>query len=458
LPINKPGDEYEQEANRIAEQVMAMPTRPGVNGALPRIERFSGQTNGQMEAAPAIVDQAVASPGHPLEPALRRDMEQRFGHDFARVRIHAGERAADAADALRAHAFSVGDHVAFAEGRYAPATQMGRRLLAHELAHIVQQTPNRVGPHAGVVHRQPAPTRAGMTRVELARRLKAIYGHDVTIEVGDKARQARELDAPSNQRNLPDTWREWDPGASTPLYDEILRAVEDFGREVGGVPNIGHVVFYEVRYVYDDQNRVVVADDKAAAEIDRKHGAIRVYKSALYETKDLGPSSFQRSGEPFASKRSTRGEAAPQDFGTRAQSQRHAIAHELGHGVERATSSLSEFEQAVGWVRGALYDIQAKGVKEAIEAIAKGRGAEPPAAARITKQNWNSGAHLEQPMSEYAVTSSTEDFAESITAWLYARDVLKARSPARFKFFDDQDRRKSWLPKLVTPGATPAPT
>lgn len=80
---------------------------------------------------------------------------------------------------------------------------------------------------------------------------------------------------------------------------------------------------------------------------------------------------------------------------TRAESQRRTIAHELGHGVERATRSLAAFEQAVGWVRVGgelrLYDIQARGVKAAIA-----RGAEPPAAARITRGNWNSGTHLEQ--------------------------------------------------------------
>ena len=85
------------------------------------------------------------------------------------------------------------------------------------------------------------------------------------------------------------------------------------------------------------------------------------------------------------------------------------------------------------------------------------RGAEPPAAARITRGNWNSGTHLEQPLREYAVTDSSEDYADSLMAWLYARDALKARSPARFKFFDDQARRKGWLPKLAS-GAPAAPT
>ena len=97
LKVNEPGDIYEQEADRIADQVMATPAHPAVSGAPPRIQRFSGQSNGQMDAAPASVDQALASPGRPLEPALRQDMEQRFGHDFSRVRVHSGAAAEQSA-------------------------------------------------------------------------------------------------------------------------------------------------------------------------------------------------------------------------------------------------------------------------------------------------------------------------------------------------------------------------
>jgi hypothetical protein len=88
LVINEPEDLYEQEADRIADQVMATPAHPDVSGAPPPIQRFSGQSSGhQSDEAPASVDQALASPDRPLEPTLRRDMEQRFGHDFSRVRV-----------------------------------------------------------------------------------------------------------------------------------------------------------------------------------------------------------------------------------------------------------------------------------------------------------------------------------------------------------------------------------
>jgi hypothetical protein len=66
-------------------------------------------------------------------------MESRFGHDFADVRIHADDAAQTAASALHARAFTTGSHIAFRHGAYAPESADGRRLLAHELAHVIQQ-------------------------------------------------------------------------------------------------------------------------------------------------------------------------------------------------------------------------------------------------------------------------------------------------------------------------------
>ncbi|MGH8581311.1 MAG: DUF4157 domain-containing protein [Gammaproteobacteria bacterium] len=138
--ISEPGDQYEQEADRVAEQVMTAPTNSKVSSALPRIQRFSGHSNGQMDAAPTSVDQSLASPGRPLVPALREDMEQRFGHDFSTVRVHTGADAERSAREVNAHAYTVGHDIVFRLGRFAPGTREGRRLIAHELTHVVQQS------------------------------------------------------------------------------------------------------------------------------------------------------------------------------------------------------------------------------------------------------------------------------------------------------------------------------
>jgi hypothetical protein len=145
LKINQPGDIYEQEADRIADQVSAAPIGSSVSGGPFRIRQLSGQTNGPIGPAPRSVDTALAGPGMPLEPAFRREMEQRFGYDFSRVRVHSGSTAEQSAHDVNADAYTVGQNIVFGAGRFARETQQGRRLLAHELTHVVQQG------HAGAV-------------------------------------------------------------------------------------------------------------------------------------------------------------------------------------------------------------------------------------------------------------------------------------------------------------------
>ncbi len=88
---------------------------------------------------PPIVHEVLRSPGEPLDSTTRAFFESRFGHDFSQVRVHTDARAADSAQAVNALAFTVGRNVVFSAGEYAPSTTIGRRLLAHELSHVVQQ-------------------------------------------------------------------------------------------------------------------------------------------------------------------------------------------------------------------------------------------------------------------------------------------------------------------------------
>jgi Domain of unknown function (DUF4157) len=141
LKVNEAGDIYQQEADRIADQVLATAVHPGANGAPPRIQCFASQMSGQADAALASVDQTLASPSSPLEPTLQQEMGRRFGYDFSSVRVHTDARAAESARAVNARAYTVGEHVVFDAGCYSPTTPTGQRLLAHELAHVVQQSP-----------------------------------------------------------------------------------------------------------------------------------------------------------------------------------------------------------------------------------------------------------------------------------------------------------------------------
>lgn len=101
--------------------------------------RESTETGTSQSAVAGVVDSVLRLPGQPLNADVREYLEPRFGYDFGQVRIHADARAAASADAVHARAYTVGHNIVFANGAYAPDTDEGRRLLAHELTHTIQQ-------------------------------------------------------------------------------------------------------------------------------------------------------------------------------------------------------------------------------------------------------------------------------------------------------------------------------
>jgi hypothetical protein len=133
-------DPLELEADRVAEQVIAADRHPEGRAGAPRIQRRATPSGGQVGKVPVSVHRALADPATPLAPALRKDMEQRFGFDFSQVRVHTGGRAEQSAREVSAHAYTMGHDLVFGAGRFAPGTVAGRRLIAHELTHVVQQT------------------------------------------------------------------------------------------------------------------------------------------------------------------------------------------------------------------------------------------------------------------------------------------------------------------------------
>ncbi|HEX8572412.1 MAG TPA: DUF4157 domain-containing protein [Allosphingosinicella sp.] len=138
LEIGAADDPLEREADRIADSVLA-----GVGSDLSRVpvtlRRRVATAAPAAGEAPASVHHALAEPGRPLDAAIRRDLEPRFGRDFSKVRIHADGAAARSAADVGASAYTVGSDIVFAAGGYAPDSPAGRHLLAHELAHVVQQ-------------------------------------------------------------------------------------------------------------------------------------------------------------------------------------------------------------------------------------------------------------------------------------------------------------------------------
>ena len=114
--------------------------RSAGNQAMDRLmQAAKGNVPPESEAVPPAVLHVLRAPGLRLDPATRESMEWRFGHDLGQVRVHTDGKASGSARAVNAQAYTVGPDVVFGEGRYAPGTGAGQQLLAHELAHVVQQ-------------------------------------------------------------------------------------------------------------------------------------------------------------------------------------------------------------------------------------------------------------------------------------------------------------------------------
>jgi outer membrane protein OmpA-like peptidoglycan-associated protein len=120
-----------------AVQTTTKPQNSGASGLL--LQRGVSESNVGVGAAPAIVHDVLSSPGQPLDADTRAFFEPRFGHDFGHVQVHSGARAAESARAVSAHAYTVGRHVVFGTGWPALHSAAGKRLVAHELVHVVQQ-------------------------------------------------------------------------------------------------------------------------------------------------------------------------------------------------------------------------------------------------------------------------------------------------------------------------------
>ncbi len=137
LAINRPGDEYEQEADQVADQVIRMPEFSRRFSLSP----MKRGTESKGEVSP-IVREVLSSPGQSLNADTCALMEQRFGHDFGGVRVHTDEKAAESARAANALAYTLGRDIVFGAGQFAPGTSGGDKLLTHELTHVIQQQKN----------------------------------------------------------------------------------------------------------------------------------------------------------------------------------------------------------------------------------------------------------------------------------------------------------------------------
>lgn len=184
LKVSQRNDPAEIEADHIADRVMRMPedkatpitTRESSASSIHRkcsacegeeetIQRKPlPSSGGAASQSPVHVRDAISAGGRPLDAQTRSFFEPRFGYDLSHVRVHTGGMAADSALELNAHAYALGHDVVFGAGRFAPGTHEGRTLIAHELAHVVQQGNSRL------VQRQKVKDLVDMVHSELERR------------------------------------------------------------------------------------------------------------------------------------------------------------------------------------------------------------------------------------------------------------------------------------------------
>jgi hypothetical protein len=158
LSVNEPGDRYEQEADAMADRVMRMsmpsigefpffkPAQTGIQRKcehceeeekLHRKESSGAETHGGNELDSYVG--SLGSSGQALPESSRQFFEPRFGQDFSNVRIHTDSVAAKSAQSINALAYTTGNNIVFNNGQYSPESDSGKRLMAHELTHVVQQ-------------------------------------------------------------------------------------------------------------------------------------------------------------------------------------------------------------------------------------------------------------------------------------------------------------------------------
>ncbi len=170
LAVSQPGDAQEREADQVAAEVIRSPKYPI---EYPKRTQVSPEPTASVASnrtpLPAGVEAALATAGKPLPATVQRDMETNFGDDFSDVMIHTGAAADQSCRELDARAYTAGRDIVFGNGEFAPETEAGRELLAHELTHVVQQRGGGIS-SAGPASNSTADS-AGISRLQ--RKVKA---------------------------------------------------------------------------------------------------------------------------------------------------------------------------------------------------------------------------------------------------------------------------------------------
>lgn len=292
-----------------------------------------------------------------------------------------------------------------------------------------------------VITQRYRPT-GSITRQEFDRYVKTNFGV-ADVHTGTQQEQEQR----STRLNIPavtiPNWQRWDPGTDSDDYTSIINGIENMADALGAIPTIRTITFFKVFY-NPDATGTGIPDSSIGATFGA--GSLTIFEA------------FSGSTHPAIGINTPSG--APTAPANRERDIAHTITHELGHGVAEAAmasqnnQTFVEFRAAVGWIGNpeVLYDIGQPTVRAAIASQTQ-----PPSQHRITPSRWFDNTVSEQPMSRYAIDGGpSEDFAESIAAYINNPSVLQQRSPARYNFIRNnintwRTRMRATMPARVRP-------
>jgi hypothetical protein len=358
LTVNAPGDEYEQEADRVAEEVMATPAvqRAELEGEDEKPEVMtkpqpSPAAGGAFEAGDEFQQQLDASRGRgqPLPDALMQDFETKFGADFGGVRIHTDVESDQLNRSVQAKAFTAGQDIFFREGAYEPASRPGQELIAHELTHVMQQ--RATNGHENHLIQRRVGFEFENTGIRLVKGDLENYKKDLTI---------------SNQRNQLDKVKNWEKALATRYTDKYrnLKRKEEVIEKTFFTLEADDTVDSNVEFVLHGDRRNAQEEEKAGFTFQQR----KEMSDTAKEAAALAQKIEDRKNEPFSAE--ILSTAAPKDV----------IVHKLrdpgylfqataGIRPDRITYVFSKGQSSGLFQTGSFDDAFVKKAKAAIEAI-----------------------------------------------------------------------------------------